>query len=98
MHHESEFFGLFLSVENCTIFRASGASPPGPHQGSSLDPLGLTAPPYPQLKFLKPGNQLNFRLDPPLNSSGSFVTDCSNFLATRTEQPFSMHKITEIVL
>ena len=23
-------------------------------------------PPYPQLKFLKPGNQLNFGLDPPL--------------------------------
>ena len=32
------------------------------------------------------------------NSSGSFVTDCSNFLATRTEQLFNMCRIAEIGL
>ena len=33
-----------------------------------------------------------------VNSSGSFVTDCSNFLAIMTEQLFNMHGIAEIGL
>ena len=32
------------------------------------------------------------------NSFGSFVTDCNNFLATRTEQPFNVRRIAEIGL
>ena len=32
------------------------------------------------------------------NSSGSFVTDYSNFLAARTEQPFNLRRIAEISL
>ena len=32
------------------------------------------------------------------NSSGSFVTVCSDFLATRTEQPFNMRRIAEMGL
>ena len=33
-----------------------------------------------------------------LNSSGSFVTDCSDFLAAKTEKPFNMRRIAEIGL
>ena len=37
MYQESGFLGTFFGTVYCRI---AGASPPGPHQGSALDPLG----------------------------------------------------------
>ena len=49
----------------------------------------------------RPGNgqAWNWLVDYNFNSSGSFVvTDCSNSLGTRTEQPFNMRRISEMGL
>ena len=62
MHHESEFLASLWVFKTVRPSELPGASPPGPPGGSQRP-----------MKFLKPGNQLNFGLDPPLNSGSLYI-------------------------